>query len=192
MFGLRTPARNYGTVRLALGGAHQAANALVAVRLLEALDGRGVAVGPAAIVAGLEQVSWPGRLERRMLPGGRELILDAAHNPAGAAALASYLTSAGGTPPVLVFAAMRDKDARGMLRVLLPAVGRVIVTRAANSRSADPDTLASDARAIVPGFPVDVVASPVEALDTAWTISSRVVVAGSIFLLGDIMKEIGA
>jgi dihydrofolate synthase/folylpolyglutamate synthase len=192
LFRLRTPARDYGTVRLSLRGAHQAANAIVAVRLLETLDARGVAVPPAAVAGGLEQVSWPGRLERRTLPGGRELLLDAAHNPAGAAALASYLTSVGGTPPVLVFAAMRDKDARGMLRVLLPAVGRVIVTRAANSRSADPDALAADVRAISPSVGVDVVPAPVEALGAAWRISPRVVVAGSIFLLGDIMKEIGA
>jgi dihydrofolate synthase / folylpolyglutamate synthase len=192
VFALQTPFRNYGTVRLALRGAHQTANAIVAVRLLETLTAGGVAIPPTAIRAGLEQVSWPGRLERRMLSGGRELVLDAAHNPAGAAALSSYLASAGGTPPVLVFAAMRDKDAHGMLRALLPAVGRVIVTRAANPRSADPETLADAARAIAPGKAIDVVATPVEALDVAWTMSTRVVVAGSIFLLGDIMKEIGA
>jgi len=119
-------------------------------------------------------------------------VLDAAHNPAGAAALSSYLSGAGGTPPVLVFAAMRDKDARGMLGVLLPAVGRVIMTKAANARSADPEALAADARAIAPDMRVDVVASPTDALDAAWALGSRVVVAGSIFLLGDIMKEIGA
>jgi dihydrofolate synthase/folylpolyglutamate synthase len=192
VFSLRTPVRDYGAVRLALRGAHQTANAIVAVRLLEMLDARGVTVSAASIVDGLAHVSWPGRLERRTLSGGRELILDAAHNPAGAAALASYLTSLGGTPPALVFAAMRDKDARGMLRVLLPAVGRIIVTRATNPRSADPDTLAADARAIAPALAVQVVPSPAEAIATAWTMSSRVVVAGSIFLLGDIMKEIGA
>ena len=192
VFALRTPVRNYGAVRLALRGAHQTANAVVAVRLLETLAARGVAVSAGATVDGLAHVSWPGRLERRTLPGGRELILDAAHNPAGAAALASYLTSLGGTPPALVFAAMRDKDARGMLRVLLPTVGRMIVTRAANPRSADPDALAADARTIAPELAVHVVPSPAEALARAWTLSSRVVVAGSIFLLGDIMKEIGA
>jgi folylpolyglutamate synthase/dihydropteroate synthase len=66
------------------------------------------------------------------------------------------------------------------------------VTRAANSRSADPEALAAEARALAPALSVRVVASPVEALATAWTMCSRVVVAGSIFLLGDIMKEIGA
>jgi dihydrofolate synthase/folylpolyglutamate synthase len=192
VFGLRTPVREYGTVKLSLRGAHQAANALVAIRLLETLETHSLTIPPAAMIFGLEHVSWPGRLERRMLSGGRELILDAAHNPAGAAALSSYLTGSGGTPPVLVFAAMRDKDIGGMLRTLLPAVSRLIVTRAANSRSADPDVLAAEAHTIVPGLAIDVIASPVAALDAAWTMSSRVVVAGSIFLLGDIMKEIGA
>jgi len=192
VFALRTPVRDYRAVRLALRGAHQTANAVVAVRLLETLDAHGMAVSPGAIVDGLALVSWPGRLERRMLSGGRELILDAAHNPAGAAALASYLASLGGTPPALVFAAMRDKDARGMLRLLLPSVGQMIVTRAANPRSADPEALAALARAIAPALAVHVVTSPAEALRTAWTMSSRVVVAGSIFLLGDIMKAIDA
>ena len=191
-FRLRTPTRDYGPIRLSLLGAHQAANAVVAVRLLETMDVRGIKIPPSAIVGGLENVSWPGRLERRLLSGGRELILDAAHNPAGAAALASYLTGAGGAPPVLVFAAMRDKDASGMLRVLLPEIGRVIVTKPANQRSADPEALAAHARAIKPGMAVDVVASPIDALNAAWTFGPRVVVAGSIFLLGDIMKEIGA
>jgi dihydrofolate synthase/folylpolyglutamate synthase len=191
VFSLRTPVRDYGTVRLALHGAHQTANAIVAVRLLETLDSHGLAVSSGATVEALAHVSWPGRLERRMLSGGRELILDAAHNPAGAAALASYLTGLGGPPPALVFAAMRDKDARGMLDVLLPAIGQMIVTRAANPRSADPETLAALARDIAPALAVRVVSSPVEALAKAWTISERVVVAGSIFLLGDIMKEIG-
>ena len=192
VFALRTPVRDYGAVRLGLRGAHQTANAIVAVRLMETLGTRGIAIPRDAIVDGLAHVSWPGRLERRTLSGGRELILDAAHNPAGAAALASYLTSLGGTPPALVFAAMRDKDAHCMLRVLLPADGRLIVTRAANPRSADPDALAALARAIAPALAVHVVPSPAEAIAAAWAMSPRVVAAGSIFLLGDIMKEIGA
>ena len=66
------------------------------------------------------------------------------------------------------------------------------MTRAASSRSADPEALAALARALAPQLFVAVVPSPVEALAAAWNVSPRVVVAGSIFLLGDIMKEIGA
>jgi len=192
VFDLRTPAHDYGPLTLSLRGEHQVANAIVAVRLLEQLDGRGVRVPAKAIREGLARVSWPGRLDHRNLPGGRELILDAAHNPAGAAALASYLTNIGGERPVLVFGAMRDKDVHGMLGVLLPTVSRMLVTRASNSRSADPEVLAADARAIAPSLSIEVAASPADAMTAAWSYSSRVVVAGSIFLLGDVFKEIGA
>jgi dihydrofolate synthase/folylpolyglutamate synthase len=191
-FELRTPLRDYGVLTLALRGEHQVANAIVAVRLLERLDGCGVDVPTESIREGLARVTWPGRLDHRTLAGGRELILDAAHNPAGAAALASYLRHIGGEPPVLVFGAMRDKDVHGMLSTLLPTVGRMIVTRASNSRSADPETLAAEARAIAPSLGVEVVASPTDAMAAAWSSSSRVLVAGSIFLLGDVFKEIGA
>ena len=191
-FDLRTPARDYGTLTLSLRGDHQVANAIVAVRLLEQLDQRGVRVPAGAIREGLARVSWPGRLDHRSLTGGRELILDAAHNPAGAAALASYLRNIGGQRPLLVFGAMRDKDVHGMLSALLPTVSRMIVTRASNSRSADPETLAAEARTIAPSLRIDVVPTPVEAVSAAWSASSRVVVAGSIFLLGDVFAEIGA
>ncbi|HKF66910.1 MAG TPA: folylpolyglutamate synthase/dihydrofolate synthase family protein [Vicinamibacterales bacterium] len=191
-FDLRTPARDYGTLTLSLRGDHQVANAIVAVRLLEQLDQRGVGVPAGAIREGLARVSWPGRLDHRSLPGGRELILDAAHNPAGAAALASYLRNIGGQRPVLVFGAMRDKDVHGMLSALLPTVSRMIVTRASNSRSADPETLAAEARTIAPSLRIEVVPTPAEAVSAAWSASSRVVVAGSIFLLGDVFAEIGA
>ena len=188
---LRTPARDYGEVRLALAGAHQVGNAVVAVRALETLEARGLRVPAAAIVRGLAEVSWPGRLDVRRFPDGRELLLDAAHNPAGAEALASYLTASGGRRP-LVFAAMRDKDVTGMLRALLPAVGALVVTRASNARAADPASIAELARAIAPALPVEVVEHPRDALVAAWRLGPRIVVAGSIFLLGDVLGEIGS
>jgi len=181
---IRTPARDYGEIDLALSGSHQIDNAVVAVRLLERLD-----VPAAAILDGLAHVSWPGRLELRRLAGGREAILDAAHNPAGAAALASYLQEACAHRLPLVFGAMRDKDIDGMFRALLPAVSAVVVTRASNPRSADPAMLAERARAIAPDVPVTVEPSARDALRAAWRLSPRVVVAGSIFLLGDVMRE---
>ena len=184
--------RDYGPIRLGLRGAHQVANAKVAMRVLETLERTGVAIPASAIVDGLTTVTWPGRLEHRTLKNGREIILDAAHNPAGAAALASYLHSLGGPKPTLVFGAMRDKDLNGMLTVLLPAFGRMIVTRPSNARAADPEELAARVRAMFPALPVEVVASPGAAVAAASTTSPLVVVAGSIFLLGDVISEIGA
>jgi dihydrofolate synthase/folylpolyglutamate synthase len=91
--------------------------------------------------------------------------------------------------PPLVFAAMRDKDATRMFEVLLPAVGALIVTRASTTRSADPQTLADRATAVAPALRVIVEPERADALAAAWKMSSRIVVAGSIFLLGDVLKE---
>jgi dihydrofolate synthase/folylpolyglutamate synthase len=176
---------------LGLAGAHQRANAAVALRVLQLLDARGITVPSSAIASGLADPRWPGRLELRRLPGGRELLLDAAHNPAGAASLASYLKAQGGDPPPLVLAAMRDKDVAGIFAALLPAIGRLIVTRASNTRSADPAVLAQQARAIAPALPIAIEPALDAALDAAWRASPRIVVAGSIFLLGDVMKQAG-
>src|SRR5262245_39323065 len=181
-------------LQVALAGEHQRANAAVAVRVLQTLDSKGIAVPASATAHGLAHPDWPGRLDVRRLKDGREALLDAAHNPAGAAALASYLRDwhVGDGKPPLVFAAMRDKDLQGMFEALLPTVGPVIVTRAATPRSAAPDELAATVHRIAPAVKVTVAATPADALDAAWSASRRIVVAGSIFLLGDVMKLIEA
>ncbi len=175
---------------LGLRGAHQAMNAAVAIRLLEVVDRAGVGVSAAAVAEGLRHPGWAARLDERRLADGRELLLDAAHNPAGAASLASYLR----TDPVkrpLVFGAMRDKDVDGMLRELLPVVSRLVITRPSNPRAAEPQALAARARALAPSLDVTTVDSIDRALADAWQRSPRIVVAGSIFLLGDVMRLLG-
>lgn len=173
-----------------LAGSHQRVNAGIAVRLLESVNARGIAVPREAIAAGLADPKWPGRLDRRRLPDGRELLLDAAHNPAGAKALASYLKADGRGPRPLVFAVMRDKQVREMLDVLLPGVSRLVVTAASTPRSAEPAAIAAVAHELSPSLSIDVEPSPAAALDRAWRASPDIVVAGSIFLLGDVLKLI--
>lgn len=185
---LRTPERDYGDITMGLAGEHQIGNALVAVRVLELLDAQGMAVPPDAVVSALARPSWPGRLDLRRIANGREILFDAAHNPAGAAALASYLREVQTDRLPLVFAGMQDKDLEGMLRALLPIVGPIVVTRASNRRSADPEQLRELALRIAPETSVTVAATPAEALDIAWRTSPRIIVAGSIFLLGDVLK----
>jgi dihydrofolate synthase / folylpolyglutamate synthase len=173
-----------------LAGAHQRENAGVAVRLLQLLDARGVAVPREAIAIGLAAPHWPGRLDRRRLADGRELLLDAAHNPAGAVALAAYLQADGRGPRPLVFAVMRDKAIREMLAVLLPQASALVVTCASTPRAAGPETIAAIARELSPRLPIEVEPAPAAALERAWRASPQIVVAGSIFLLGDVLKLI--
>lgn len=188
---LRTDRADYGAVDLALAGHHQIDNAIVAVRVLEALDAAGVGVPVDAVRRGLQTVRWPGRLERHVLPDGRRLLLDAAHNPEGAQALARFLATECETPPTIVFTAMRDKDVRDMLIALAPHVHAWVMTRAATPRCADPADLAATARAVGVTRPVLIEPDVSRALTSAWALTPSIVVAGSIFLLGDAMKELG-
>jgi dihydrofolate synthase / folylpolyglutamate synthase len=187
---VRTPSRAYGPLRLGLRGRHQLDNAVVAIRVLELLDERGIRVPEQSVVEGLGSVHWPGRLDVRRLPDGREALLDAAHNVDGAAVLAEYMREAGWSGSPIVFAAMADKDFAGMLRLLAACTGVVVTTTASNPRSADPERLADAARAAAPDLRIVVEPAVAAALDTAWSFSPRIVVAGSIFLLGDVMKAL--
>ncbi|MGE5246676.1 MAG: bifunctional folylpolyglutamate synthase/dihydrofolate synthase [Betaproteobacteria bacterium] len=186
---LRTPDCDYGSMPFALEGEHQLQNALVAVRMLELAGRAGLSAPPAAVAAGLGQVAWPGRLDWRRLPDGREALLDAAHNAEGAAALAGYLGARGIRCP-LVFAAMRDKDARAMLGALAPHATALVLTQPPTARAADPAELAQLARTIAPELPAVVELVPRDALRAAWRLSPTIVVAGSIFLLGDVLPAI--
>jgi dihydrofolate synthase/folylpolyglutamate synthase len=174
---------------LGLRGAHQIDNAAVSVEILNTLDARGIAVPRPAVAGGLASVSWPGRLDVRRASGDHEALFDAAHNPDGARALAAFIRSSSFAGAPLVFAAMRDKDIDGMLRALAPAVGTMLFTRASSPRSADPAELAARLNDIAPTHAARLAASPADAVAAAWSLSPRIVVAGSIFLLGDVLKD---
>ncbi len=186
-----TPQREYGWVPLGLRGDHQVANALVAVRLLEELGPR-VAVPAAAITAGLRDVRWPGRLQMIEVPGGRRVLLDAAHNPAGAWALAAYLKREFPEPLPIVFGALRDKDVSLMLKALLPAASRIIMTEPPTPRAYTGAELTAIARKLSPAAKIEVEPQPARALERAWTYCPVVCAAGSIFLVGDLLSGIGA
>src|SRR6266545_2229239 len=176
--------RGFGALELALAGRHQRDNAAVAVALLDELARQDVSVPDDAIRRGLTQASWPARLER-ISYRGRDILLDAAHNPAGTRALASYLQEIGWTAVTLLFGAMRDKDARRMLAPLEPRCARVVCTTAPTRRAATAAELAAAARDVISGdVPIDEIDDPAAALERATASANPVVAAGSIFLIG--------
>ncbi len=190
---VRTPSGHYGPVRLGLGGVHQAGNALVAIRLLEAFAAAtGRRVDATHVEAGLAHVQWPARLEWLQHPAtGARVLIDAAHNPAGARALASYLAMARVPPVTLVTSVMADKDVPGVLGPLLPLAARVVVTEAATRRAVPAGTLAAAVTTLAPpGLPVDVVREPAAAVARAQTFGAPVVLAGSIYLIGPLRASL--
>lgn len=182
---LTTPAGAYGPVRLALAGEHQAGNALVAVRLVETFAERtGRAVARAAIETGLAEVHWPARLEW-LARGDARVLVDAAHNPAGARGLASYLAMARVPPVTLVTSVMADKDVANVLAPLLPHAAAVIATEADTPRAARAEALAGEIRRLLPGG-AQVAAMPDAraAVRDALAQARPVLLAGSIYLVG--------
>ena len=187
---ITTPMRDYGWVTLGLRGDHQVPNALVAVRLLEELE-RQLPVTAASIVAGLRDVRWPGRLQMIEVPGGHRVLLDAAHNPAGAWALASYLKREFPEPLPIVFGALKDKDVSLMLKALLPAASMMVITQPDSPRAHTAEELAAIARKLAPHAKIEVQPDPARALAQAWTHCPVVCAAGSIFLIGNLLAGLG-
>jgi dihydrofolate synthase/folylpolyglutamate synthase len=171
-------------VRLALRGRHQLDNAAVAVGVLEALLALGVSLGSGDIRAGLEQARWPGRLEAAQWRGA-DVLLDAAHNAAGARALAAYLRDIGWTSITLVIGVMHDKDAHAILAALAPLAATIICTTAPSPRAmAAFDLAALAGKAASAPDDVRAIADPEAALTAACRPGTRVVACGSIFLIG--------
>ena len=190
--GIEVELGRLGLVRVGLRGRHQAANAAVADATLDALEAAGIAtVGERARRHGYATVRWPGRLELIEV-AGREVLLDGAHNPAGAETLAQALDDL--APflrpgrPTLVLGIMADKDVVGVIEALSGAAAlrdaRVICTAPAGGRALPADALAALWRTAT-GRPAEALTDPHEALDAALSSGSGpVFVAGSLYLVG--------
>jgi dihydrofolate synthase/folylpolyglutamate synthase len=169
---------------IGLPGAHQQANAAIAVELAKrAAAHLGRPLPASAIEEGLANVRWPGRLER---VGG--VLFDCAHNVQGAQALAAALPELAARPVTLVTSIVGDKDAPGILSALAPAVSRVITTRSGNARSIPPEALADLARSL--GLDATAAPDPRAALELARRRGSLILVAGSIFLVGELRAHL--
>jgi dihydrofolate synthase / folylpolyglutamate synthase len=185
---LVTPRGAYRGVR-PLPGGHQRANLAVAVRLVEAARDQGLALDLDVAVRGMSGAQWPGRLQ--WLPGRPPLLLDGAHNPAAARALARHLDALD-LSLTLVFGAMKDKRIAAMARTLFPRAARVVLTSVGGERAASTRELRRRTRGR--GGRVHVAEDPRAALALARRITPRggaVVVAGSLYLVGAVLDLLG-
>jgi len=164
---------------IGLAGPHQRRNAAAAIAAIQAL---GLPVVPAALAG----VRHPGRFEvlgpEAAPPGVPRVILDGAHNPHGAAALAEALRERG-ERPVLVVAVSADKDAKAIARALAPEVRAVIATRYQQDRAMDPAALAAVFAGL--GQATEVAPDLRAALAAAAAHGAPILVAGSLFLVGE-------
>jgi len=167
---------------LALRGPHQRGNAALAAAALRLLDRAGVKVGEEQVAQGIAEARWPGRLEE---VGG--VVLDGAHNPDGATALAAALPVLyPGRPIELVFGVLTDKDHAGMLRVLGPAVRRLHLLAPHSARARAPADYRGLARLHCEDVDVhDSCSAALRCAKAAARDGAIVCVAGSLYLVGE-------
>ncbi len=191
-------ARPLPPIRFALVGAYQRENAATALATLAALERHAdFTIPEQAIMAGFEQVVWPGRCQR-VEHAGVTIYVDGAHNPDGATALVGALRELGVErqgPVGLVAGYCGDKDVLGHLRIVKALAARAWATPIRNARSLAPEQTAAQMR--VAGF------AKVEACDDfpaalaralAWAKEARgtLVICGSLFLVAEALVALGA
>lgn len=179
-------------IPVALRGEHQAANAALALSAVVRLRDAGWTITDAVIEAGMRSVRWPARVEEV----GRQpsVILDAAHNWESAKALVQALSE---RPPtgrrILVFATTRDKDFRGLVRILLPHFDTVIITKYLENPRGVPIEELEAYIATIADRPVHLAADPYAAWKLAGklaTTDDQIVVTGSFFLIAELRELI--
>ncbi len=171
--------------RPALLGAHQAENAGIAI---EALRAAGFDLPASALAAGLQNAQWPARLQRlcgallAKLPEGSQLWLDGAHNPGGAEALAAQLAAWDG-PTTLIVGMKQSKDVAEFLRILRPHAAWIIAVQEKDQHLAlpVPEIIAASGGVAVPGPDVRAALAQI-------TTPTRVLICGSLYLAGEVLK----
>jgi dihydrofolate synthase/folylpolyglutamate synthase len=171
-----------------LPGRHQLRNLALAITAAEELPRFGLKILPEDVEQGVRRTRWPGRFQVFPAEAGHpETVLDVAHNPAGAWALRSTLSTLYPDRPLtLVFGAMRDKAIAEIAAILFPLAERVIATRANNPRAASPRSIADAGR------PTDIEILEEETIPPAIERARRlagaagvVVITGSIYIVGE-------
>jgi dihydrofolate synthase/folylpolyglutamate synthase len=166
-----------------LQGAHQRQNlalALAAARGAAALD-------EGAVARGLASVRWLGRLQRLERPGARPLLLDGAHNPPGASALAAHLDAAGLSGRVdLLFGGMADKDLPAVFAPLAARARRIVLVAPVSPRAETPEAL----RVRVGQPELETAPSVAEGLARLESEGGGepILVAGSLYLVGEVLR----
>ncbi|MGZ4730801.1 MAG: bifunctional folylpolyglutamate synthase/dihydrofolate synthase [Terriglobales bacterium] len=182
-------------VETPLVGRHQLRNVALAIATAEELGRQGFPVTAASIERGIRETHWPGRFQVLPASGGEpEYVFDVAHNPAGAWALRSTLSAWHADRPLtFIFGAMRDKAIGEMAEILFPLAERVIATRADNPRSAAPDEIGEAvSRTSARIEEAADVAAAIALVRTSAPPDAVVVITGSIYIVGEAMRLLGA
>lgn len=182
-------------VETPLVGRHQLRNVALAIAAAEQVANKGfTGITAESIEGGIRDTTWPGRFQIiEPKQGWPEIVLDVAHNPAGAWALRSALSERyGDRPLIFVFGAMRDKAISEIAEILFPMANRVIATQPGNPRAATPDEIRqAAARTATEIECIAAVPAAMQRVRQAALPDGVMVVTGSIYLVGEAMQVWG-
>jgi len=177
----------FGDLQPLLAGRHQQQNLALGLAAAIWLQQNGVPLTTAALKNGIEQTRWPGRLE--WLPG--RVLLDGAHNAAGAQVLAEYLEQQELKSLHLIVGLKADKQAEELLTPLLPFVGRLYATRPPVDASIEPEKLVQLAeKSGILAATYDDAQAALSAANEARSADQTLLVAGSLFLVAALREEL--
>jgi dihydrofolate synthase/folylpolyglutamate synthase len=203
IFRLRGLAGEYEEVALSLFGAHQAENAALATAAVELLMSDGTEPLPGgAYLEGIETATSPGRLE--VVRQAPTVLVDSAHNLAGAEALVAALDEAFPLPLIGLVGVLADKDAEALLGALEPVLKQVVTSRSASARAAEPEELGAIAREVFGEDRVEVVErlddalvraielAEIDAGDSPSPLATGVLATGSVTIAAEVRILLGA
>ena len=175
---------------LALLGDHQKLNAALALATVEILQ-KQIPVSRQQMHEGLANVNWPGRLQLVERPSGRKILLDGAHNVAGARVLREAIEKHFGSERLtLVLGILQDKDWQHICEMLVPLAKTIFTVPVASERSANPVELAEACHAANPAAEIFACGSLREALQKI-SAENFAVVTGSLYLVGEVLELLG-
>jgi dihydrofolate synthase/folylpolyglutamate synthase len=175
------------SIELPLLGAHQRANAALAIAAVRVLSSQ-VPVSDEAIRTGLSRVDWPGRLQLINQPSGQKILLDGAHNIAGAQTLVIALNQYfPGAKPTLILGVLQDKDWEAICRILAPVASRILLAPVPSDRTTNPDELSAACRQANVPIPISVCSSLGAALAQSSS-DSFLLITGSLYLVGEALE----
>jgi dihydrofolate synthase/folylpolyglutamate synthase len=165
--------------KIALRGEHQKMNAALAVVALQAAD---IQISDEAIARGLLSVEWPARFQI----WNERIVIDGAHNPAGARILAqTWREEFGNERATIILAILRDKNAAEIVHAFAPIATRFVLPQIRSERALPPNELADALSAITPSLPYSTALSVAEAISTAQRTSERILITGSLHFAGE-------
>jgi dihydrofolate synthase/folylpolyglutamate synthase len=172
-----------------LPGEHQKRNAALALAAIKLLQ-KEIPVSKSQITVGFKNVQWPGRLQL-VEKDGRKILLDGAHNVAGATALRDAIEkNFRANKKTLILGILDDKDWRRICELLAPLAGDIFTVPVPSNRTANPEELAAFCRTVNPSAGVIACGSLAEALENT-ALGNFTVITGSLYLVGETLELLG-